>query len=52
MVLGRLYNHCIGLEKSDDARHSLFEKAKHELDVLPLTHGALELHITMGELSS
>ena len=32
---------CIG-----DARHSLFVKAKHDLDVLPPTHGALELHIT------
>ena len=29
-----------------DARHSLFVKAKRDLDVLPLTHGALELHIT------
>ena len=26
--------------------HSLFVKAKHDLDVLPPTHGALELHIT------
>ena len=30
----------------DDARHSLFVKAKCDLDVLPSTHGALELHIT------
>ena len=30
----------------DDARHSLFVKAKRDLDVLHLTHGALELHIT------
>ena len=30
----------------DDARHSLFVKVKRDLDVLPPTHGALELHIT------
>ena len=30
----------------DDTRHSLFEKTKRGLDVLPLIHGALELHIT------
>ena len=30
----------------DDARHILFVKAKSDLDVLPLTHGALESHIT------
>ena len=30
----------------DDARHSLFVKAKHDLDVLPPTHGTFELHIT------
>ena len=30
----------------DDARHSLFVKAKCDIDVLPPTHGALELHIT------
>ena len=30
----------------DDIRHSLFVKAKRGLDVLPLTHGALELHIS------
>ena len=29
-----------------DARHSLFVKAKRDLDVLPPTHGALKLHIT------
>ena len=28
------------------ARHSIFVKAKHDLDVLPQTHDALELHIT------
>ena len=30
----------------DNARHSLSVKAKHDLDVLPPAHGALELHIT------
>ena len=30
----------------DDARHTLFAKAKSDLDVLPPIHGALELHIT------
>ena len=30
----------------DDARDSLFVKAKHDLDVLPPTHDVLELHIT------
>ena len=30
----------------DDAWYSLFVKAKHDLDVLPPTHCALELHIT------
>ena len=29
----------------DDARHFIFMKAKRDLDVLPPTHGALELHI-------
>ena len=29
----------------DDAGHSLFVRAKRDLDVLPPTHGALELHI-------
>ena len=29
-----------------DDRHSLFVKAKLDLDVLPPTHGALEVHIT------
>ena len=32
----------------DDARHSHFVKAKRDLDVLPTTHGVLELHITMA----
>ena len=32
----------------DDARHSLFVKAKRGLDMLPPTHGALELH-TQGQ---
>ena len=41
MMLGRLYIHYMGLEK-----HSLFVKAKPDLDVLPPTHGTLELHIT------
>ena len=40
----------MGLKKDvrgiDDARHSLFLKAKRDLDVLPPTHGSLELHIT------
>ena len=31
----------------DDARHSMFVKVKCDLEVLPPTHGALELHITM-----
>ena len=30
----------------DDARHFIFIKAKRDLDVLPPTHGVLELHIT------
>ena len=30
----------------EDTRHSLFMKAKHDLAVLPPTHGTLELHIT------
>ena len=30
----------------DDARHSLFVKAKRDLDEMPPTHGALELQIT------
>ena len=30
----------------DNYRHSIFVKAKRHLDVLPPTHGALELHIT------
>ena len=30
----------------DDTRHSLFVKAICDLNVLPPTHGALELHIT------
>ena len=29
----------------DDARHSLFVKVKRDLDVLPPTHGTLELYI-------
>ena len=29
----------------DDVRHCLFVKAKRDLDVLPPTYGALELHI-------
>ena len=29
----------------DDTRHILFVKAKRDVDVLPPTHGALELHI-------
>ena len=31
---------------SDDARHSLSVKAKRDQDMFPLSHGALELHIT------
>ena len=34
---------------SFDARHSLFVKAKRDLDVLPPTHDALELHITRAK---
>ena len=30
----------------NDVRHSLFVKAKRDLDVLPPTHGGFELHIT------
>ena len=30
----------------DDVRHILIVKANPNLEVLPLTHGALELHIT------
>ena len=30
----------------DGTRHSLFVKAKRDIDVLPPSHGALELHIT------
>ena len=30
----------------DDASHSLFVKAKCDIDVLPPSHGALKLHIT------
>ena len=29
-----------------DARHNLFVNAKRDLELLPTTHGALELHIT------
>ena len=31
---------------NDDARQSIFMKSKRDLDVLPPTHSALELHIT------
>ena len=34
----------------DDTRHSLFVKAKRDLDVLPPTHGALTYH--KGKISS
>ena len=39
---------CIGysIRGIDDARHSLFVKAKRDLEVLPPNHGAFELHIT------
>ena len=30
----------------DGVKHSIFVKAKHDLDVLPPTHDVLELHIT------
>ena len=33
-----------GCQRYYDARHSLFVKAKSDLDMLPPTHGALELH--------
>ena len=35
-----------------DVRHSLFVKAKRDLNVLSLTHGALELHITRANYSA
>ena len=38
MVIGE--NEVRGI---DGARHSLFVKVKHDLEVLPPTHGALEL---------
>ena len=33
----------------DDARQSLFVKAKRDLDILSPTHGALDLHITRAK---
>ena len=36
----------IDVRAIDDARHSLLVRTKRDLDVLPPTHGALELHIT------
>ena len=35
----------------DDASQSIFVKVKRDLDVLPPTHGALELHITRAKAS-
>ena len=35
-----------GAKGIDDARHNLFVKAKRDLEVLPQTHGALDLTIT------
>ena len=35
-----------GVRSIDDAWHSLFVKVKCDQDVLPPTHGALEVHIT------
>ena len=35
-----------GVRSTDDAWHSLFVKVKCDQDVLPPTHGALEVHIT------
>ena len=51
MMHGRFYIRYMGLEKrmSDVLMISgivFFVKAKRDLDVLPPTHGALELHIT------
>ena len=34
-----------GVRGIDDAWHSLFVKAKRDIDELPPTHGALEFHI-------
>ena len=50
MMLGRLYVRYIGFEKRVSKVLMMpgivfFVKAKHDLDVLPLTHGAYELHI-------
>ena len=35
-----------GAKGNDDARHFLFVRAKRDLEMLPPTHGALEVHIT------
>ena len=51
MRLGCLYVRYMGFEKRMSEVLMMpgmffFVKAKHDLDVLPPTHGALELHIT------
>ena len=46
MVLGQLYVFVWGWRKGiDDTRHNIFVEAKRDLEVLPPTHGALELHV-------
>ena len=51
MMLGRLYVRCMGVEKRMSEVLMMpgvvfLVKAKRDLDVLPPTHGALELQIT------
>ena len=41
-----------GVRSICDARHSLFVKAKRNLDVLSPTHGALELFITRANIQA
>ena len=35
----------MGVRGIEEAKHSILGKAKRDLDMLPPTHGALELHI-------
>ena len=46
MKLRHLYIHCMGLENRMPKQAHSFLKAKHDLEMLPPTHGSLELHIT------
>ena len=50
MMLGRLYVRCMGLEKRMSEVLMMPEmvllKGKRDLDVLPSTQSALEIHIT------